>query len=80
MRNILEEARGATRYEKPRQILMKKLLENLCKLMNISPYYLYLSGSGDTTALDLLGQDTGDSGGLGVPTDYFRRICKVDGL
>ena len=28
-------------------------------------------GSWDTTALDICGKETGDSGGVGGPTDYF---------
>ena len=34
------------------------------------------SGSGEITTSDLLGQDTGNSGGVGGPTDYFRRMYK----
>ena len=34
------------------------------------------SGSWDTAAPDLRGQETGDSGGVGGPTDYFCRLCK----
>ena len=36
------------------------------------------SGSGNTAALDLLGQDTGSSGGLGGPMAYFRNLCEGD--
>ena len=36
------------------------------------------SGRGDTTAPDLLGQDTGDSGGLGGHMAYFRCMCEGD--
>ena len=38
------------------------------------------SGSRDIAAPDLLGQATGDSGGLGGPTTYFQRLFKVDGI
>ena len=38
------------------------------------------SGSGDTTAPDLLGQESGDSGGMGVPTAHIWFMYKVDGL
>ena len=36
------------------------------------------SGSKDTAALDLLGQDTGDNGGVGGPTAYFLTFFKGD--
>ena len=38
------------------------------------------SGSGDTTAQDLLGQETGNSGGVVGPTSHFRRMCEVNGI
>ena len=30
--------------------------------------------------MDICGQETGESGGVGVPTDNFRLFCKRDGL
>ena len=37
------------------------------------------SGSG-ATALDLLGQETSDSGGVGGPTAYFRGLFEGDSI
>ena len=37
-------------------------------------------GSRDTAAPDICGQETGNSGVLGVPKDYFQRLCKRCGL
>ena len=38
------------------------------------------SGNGDTTAPDLLGKESGDSGGMGGLTDYLQGMCKGYGL
>ena len=38
------------------------------------------SGSGDTTSLNLLGQETGESGGMGGPTSHIQCTCKGDGI
>ena len=38
------------------------------------------SGIGDTSDMDLLRQETGNSGGVGDNTAYFQRLCKGDGI
>ena len=37
-------------------------------------------GNGDTAALDICGQDTGNSGEVGGPMANFRRFCKRERL
>ena len=39
-----------------------------------------VSRSGDTTAPDLLGQEAGDSGGMGGLKSYLRGMCEGGGL
>ena len=38
------------------------------------------SGSGDTVAMDLRGQETGGSGGVGGPTDCFQCLYERYGI